>query len=327
MNYTMRKWLKRILPAAIMLMILCFSCMPVSHAQHSGSAHTAYQLIPVGVGNHNSYSGGSRSGSSGGSAAGDIISFPLIFITSDMPPLLKLFFLGIVVVGIIGYHQYRSRKKREYYSDPEPEDAYTVSASQLARYFSRPAVSPARKIQEQDPNFSETSFLSWAGDIFITLNTAWTKQDWKLIRPFESDALFLEHSQQLDEYIRNGTVNYIERAAVKESFIDRFYTDVQYEYIVVKLHTCMVDYVKETATGKIIAGDITTLWDMVHTMTFMRTIGTKTQAHSESLAASNCPNCGAPIELNLTGECSYCKSIITSGKFNWVLCGFTGQNI
>lgn len=67
--------------------------------------------------------------------------------------------------------------------------------------YVKPSVNPSVEIQRTDTNFSEEAFLAWAREVFITLNVAWTKQDWKMIRPFESEQLFREHSQQLDEYI------------------------------------------------------------------------------------------------------------------------------
>ena len=148
-----------------------------------------------------------------------------------------------------------------------------------------------------------------------------------MIRPFESDALFREHSMQLDEYKRNGTVNYLERVAVKDSFIESYFRDEQYEYLVVKMRTSMIDYVMETATGRITAGDRTTLWQMMHTLTFMRRFGVKTHTAEERVYAENCPNCGAPVNVNTASVCEYCKSTLSSGNFDWVLCKFSGKNL
>jgi RecJ-like exonuclease len=33
----------------------------------------------------------------------------------------------------------------------------------------------------------------------------------------------------------------------------------------------------------------------------------------------NCPNCGAPLKVNVTGICEYCHGKVTSGEFDWVL--------
>jgi predicted amidophosphoribosyltransferase len=32
-----------------------------------------------------------------------------------------------------------------------------------------------------------------------------------------------------------------------------------------------------------------------------------------------CPNCGAPLDLDLAGVCSYCKAPVMSGRYDWVL--------
>jgi len=32
-----------------------------------------------------------------------------------------------------------------------------------------------------------------------------------------------------------------------------------------------------------------------------------------------CPNCGAPLDLDLAGVCKYCRAPVMSGQFDWVL--------
>jgi hypothetical protein len=32
-----------------------------------------------------------------------------------------------------------------------------------------------------------------------------------------------------------------------------------------------------------------------------------------------CPNCGAPLDVDLTGTCKYCRAPIMSGDYDWVL--------
>ena len=34
---------------------------------------------------------------------------------------------------------------------------------------------------------------------------------------------------------------------------------------------------------------------------------------------SNCPNCGVELQINMAGECEFCASKLTSGRFGWVL--------
>lgn len=325
----------------IVLSVLLCACITVCSAiaeANVSSIDFGYQIVPTGVGNQNSYSSGSSdySSSSGGyssssdydrssggysSSSGGYGSTygGYSSSSSDDGFILGIFIFGIFLIIFLVYYVIVDNKKSmervKNYVPPRPNP------------FVKPAVSPAEEIRRTDPNFSEEAFLAWANEVFITLNVAWTKQDWKMIRPFETEELFREHSMQLDEYIRNGTVNYLERVAVKDSFIDRFYCDQNYEYIVVKMRTNMIDYVKETETGRIVAGNTTQLWEMVHTLTFTRTAGAKTPEHPETLHVTNCPNCGAPTEITSAGECPYCQSVITSETFHWVLCKLVGENL
>ena len=49
--------------------------------------------------------------------------------------------------------------------------------------------------------------------------------------------------------------------------------------------------------------------------TFIRRRGAKESGHGDK----NCPNCGAPLKINMAGVCEYCQGKVTSGEFDWVL--------
>ena len=36
-------------------------------------------------------------------------------------------------------------------------------------------------------------------------------------------------------------------------------------------------------------------------------------------ADPDCPTCGAPLRIEMAGNCSYCRAKVTSGEFDWVL--------
>ena len=58
-------------------------------------------------------------------------------------------------------------------------------------------------------------------------------------------------------------------------------------------------------------------WDLV------RTSGTLTGV-SSGTTAQNCPQCGAPIDINRTAQCEYCGCILTSDTFDWVVSEIKG---
>lgn len=50
----------------------------------------------------------------------------------------------------------------------------------------------------------------------------------------------------------------------------------------------------------------------------VRQAGVKTNP-AGAFTSAGCPNCGAPISVNETGECTYCGASLTNGQFDWVL--------
>jgi hypothetical protein len=80
--------------------------------------------------------------------------------------------------------------------------------------------------------------------------------------------------------------------------------------------TC-ADYEIDETTGRIAFGDKRPeSWEEY--WTFQRGVGVATTGKPGTLE-KQCPNCGAPLNVNAVGECTYCKAAVTSGKFDWVL--------
>jgi predicted lipid-binding transport protein (Tim44 family) len=179
-------------------------------------------------------------------------------------------------------------------------------------------------IQTSDENFSEEDFLAWVREVFVALNVAWTARDWTSIRVFEDDNLFREHEMQLEDYIRRNQINQIERLGITEAAITDHDLDANREYVTVKVRAHMVDYVIDERTKAVVSGDSSRVVHMQYTLKFMRTLGTKTLGNLREIGVTNCPNCGAPTKLTAAGQCEYCKTIITSGTYNWMLVSYTG---
>ena len=63
--------------------------------------------------------------------------------------------------------------------------------------------------------FDASAFTSWAKEVYIQLQAAWTKKDWNLVRSLESASLYSQHSAQLEDYIQSQTTNVLERVYVE----------------------------------------------------------------------------------------------------------------
>lgn len=174
------------------------------------------------------------------------------------------------------------------------------------------------KIIAVDPDFSVMSFKQNATELYINLQEAWEAKDWKSIRTFESNSLFNTHRKQLQEYIDQGKTNKLDDQDVRSVELADFYVDGDQEVLIIRLNATCIDYTIDDQTGAVIQGDKTTVYKRSYYLQFIRKAGIKTKTDHE-LNLKVCPNCGAEIEVSESGECEYCKSVITSGEYGWVL--------
>ena len=177
----------------------------------------------------------------------------------------------------------------------------------------------AENIRANDPNFSEDAFIGWSREVFMKIQQAWNDRNWKVIRPFESQELFSQHNQQLEEYIKNNKINKIEKICIRYCGLKNYRVDGDKEVLIVELHATMRDYVVDATSNQVLESDPNRDWFMKYDMTFNRKKGVLTDAGKSNKSTTNCPNCGAPTEITSAGQCEYCKSIITTGEHDWVL--------
>ena len=182
------------------------------------------------------------------------------------------------------------------------------------------------KIKQVDPEFNSEEFQSFAKEVFIKLQNAWTDRDWEKIRPFESEELFEQHKAQLEGYIRNNQINVMERICVNWVHFLTFEQYAGNDILKIDLNSRMGDYIIDANTKKVLKGDKTKEYYHTYTLTFIRTTGTLSKQGENMLKTTNCPNCGAPTTITSSGRCEYCNSVITTTNHGWVLSNLTRKN-
>jgi len=175
------------------------------------------------------------------------------------------------------------------------------------------------QIKAIDANFNREEFLAWSRDVFVKLQTAWTKRDWEEIRLYETNELFEQHKTQLQGYINNGTINVMDRICVNYAKLNKFEQTADKDILNIALNSSMIDYIKDEKTGAVLKGNTEIRLTNTYILTFVRKKGVLTQAGGPKVASANCPNCGAPTKVALAGKCEYCGSIIKIEEHGWVL--------
>ena len=271
------------------------------------------------VGNQNRYvETGSSSSDSGDDGLAGFIAGLLVSLVFEHPAV----GIPLAIIAIIIYLIFRKKggnggnKGGSTSNFSEMAKAAAIEKAQAAA-ASEEAVTA--QIQAIDPYFSVDKFNAWVREVFLKLQQAWTDRDWKKIRPFESEELFAQHNQQLEEYIRNNKINVIEKIGIKSCKLVSFTEDGDKEVVKVNLSAVMRDYVIDATTRKVLESDPNKDWYMTYILSFNRKKGVKTPEGLSNMSTTNCPNCGAPTEITSAGQCPYCGSVITTGEHDWVL--------
>lgn len=219
------------------------------------------------------------------------------------------FITVVIIFIIIGIYISKVQKNGNIipYNTPQGRAYTTVNQEEVEN-----------KIQETDPLFNKDEFLSWASDLFVKLQYAWSDRNLESIRAFETPELYEQTQEQVDRYIKNKQINVLERVSVNFAKLYKFERQGDRDNLTIMLESKMIDYIIDEDTRKIIKGDTNNKYNH-YLLTFVRNTGTKTREDGAKVETMNCPNCGAPTEITSSGKCPYCGSVITTDDHGWSL--------
>ncbi len=189
---------------------------------------------------------------------------------------------------------------------------------------SLPALAPLDSYREADPAFSEEMLRDWVATAYVRLQRAWQLRDLSSVRPLLSDELAARTETQLDAYRQAGRTNMIDRIAVLEVAFLGWRRDGDRDVIVARVCARIRDWQVDDRTGAVIAGDPSRDKVMQYLWTLGRSAGVRTESEEPGVVADVCPNCGAPLNLNRSAVCEYCRSVIRSSRYDWVLTSVEG---
>ena len=175
------------------------------------------------------------------------------------------------------------------------------------------------QITARDPGFNEADFLSDVNRAFFTIQQAWTERRPDISRQVMQDGVWNQHKFQIDQYLSLNKQNILENLAIQNTRTVAANTDEAFDTIVVRFFASCADYDIDLNSDKrkIIKGDRTES-DWAEDWVFQRSSRATTKPNGGTMA-KKCPNCGAPLDLDLAGICKYCKAPVMSGEFDWVL--------
>lgn len=298
-----KKWL--VLLCAVILVIGMITVPAIADAgnfsgnsSYGGSSSSGSSSWGGSSSSYSSYdddysSSGSGSGSGGGSIVAAVVFVAIIFILSRL-------------------------KKKGSQS----------AANQGIGGVGRPTELGLNNLKERDPNFSEEAIEEKVANLYVQMQNAWQNKKFESMRPHMTDMLYSQFDRQLDELVKAQYTNYIDRIAVLSVNIRGCSEDEVNETLTVIIETRIVDYTLNDKTGDLISGDRSMEKFMTYEWQLIRSKGMQTPPPagegSQGTVAINCPNCGAPLNINQSAQCPYCGTLVTAKDYDWTISSIKG---
>ncbi|HTT91336.1 MAG TPA: transporter, partial [Acidimicrobiales bacterium] len=172
-------------------------------------------------------------------------------------------------------------------------------------------------IKAHDPAFDLEQFTEQVQRSFFIVEEAWSERKPEMSRQVMADSLWLQHRDQIQGYVNGHKRNMLDYLAVSNIWPVAAHSDSRYDTITVRIVAACADYDVDDKTGRVVRGD-QQVKQWAEDWTFERSSQAVTKEGGTSLGAK-CPNCGAPLDVDLAGTCRYCKAPIMSGEYDWVL--------
>jgi DNA-directed RNA polymerase subunit RPC12/RpoP len=166
-----------------------------------------------------------------------------------------------------------------------------------------------------DPAATDEALAARLALIYGELNAAWNSLDLGKARPFVSDSLFDYLEYWIEAYRAQGLRNVTQGVRLVRSEMAKAVRDRWYDAVTFRVWGSGPDYTVETAGNRVVGGDPRRDRPYTEYWTLIRGAGARGKPSTEK----TCPNCGAPLAINMAGECEHCGAKVTSGRFDWVL--------
>jgi hypothetical protein len=171
------------------------------------------------------------------------------------------------------------------------------------------------ELVRDDPAVTQDALAARFKVIYDELNNAWTKGDLAAARPYVSDGLFDYLQYWVTAYHTQGLRNVLEGMHIVKWTATKVIRDRHYDSLTIRIWGTGRDYTVRQPGGELVTGDPRRDRLYSEYWTLIRGAGVKGAPRTDK----TCPNCGAPLDVNMAGDCEHCGAKITSGAFDWVL--------
>lgn len=193
--------------------------------------------------------------------------------------------------------------------------------AQLQDTFDTSKLRDLASLKEKDPSFDQADVAEDVSNWYVRMQNAWQAGDFSPMQPYFSDALYGQFDRQLKQMKSQGMTNYIENISVLGVNFTGWYEEGGQDFLVALVQTRIIDYTVDSA-GNVVSGHKDREKFMTYRYILARTSGV--MSGEDKTEQQNCPNCGAPVDLNKSAKCPYCDTVLESNEHSWVISAIQG---
>ncbi|MBQ8892439.1 MAG: TIM44-like domain-containing protein [Bacilli bacterium] len=152
---------------------------------------------------------------------------------------------------------------------------------------------------------SDNELISKFSNIYIMLLYSIMTNDIDRVKHFLSNELYLKYKSIVENHIKNHETQMYDELNVYKINIESIEVIDNKEVVTVRLISRYMDYIMDNETKKIKSGVNTHRIEKTNILTFEKNVG-----EVNKKVIHTCPNCGANLDINYNGICSYCNQSV-----------------
>lgn len=168
-------------------------------------------------------------------------------------------------------------------------------------------------ILKYDSSFTESKFKSFVDNVFIQIHLAVMMKEPEKIKHFVSEDIYQNIINRVENLKQRNVIQMYDEINVKQTTILREEVKNDFMEIEVNITSRYMDYLMDE-DGKFISGINTERIQKENYLVFRKKIDFLQQEN-----VRKCPGCGASIDVNANGLCSYCGTTYNLEDKDWVL--------
>lgn len=285
----MKKFLEKFAKVIITIAMITSLCFVWNNNKSNADAgyHSSYS------GGSSSHSSSSHSSSSSHRSSSSSYSSGSSSSSSDGGSIVGLIIWFIIIAIIV------------YYSKRKGTTTHSISTKLKSNQDA------INKLKELFPDFDEKQFLQNGYNIFLDVENAWMNFELEKVHNEITDEMYNMYESQISSMEIKGEQNIMSDFVLKDSAISAFRKENDNIEVTAKYIIEFYDYIIEKESGKVLRGNKNRKLRMHYDFTFI--------VSDSGEKVENCPNCGAPVDVNSSGTCEYCGAKLVGKNTKWVM--------